>query len=47
MIRLLFLLVVLGLGLFVGSQYAGQQGYVLISIANTSIEMSVTTLIIL
>ncbi|WP_306331760.1 heme biosynthesis HemY N-terminal domain-containing protein [Vibrio injensis] len=46
MIRLLFLLVVLGLGLFVGTQYAGQQGYVLISIANTSIEMSVTTLII-
>lgn len=47
MIRLLFLLVILGLGLFVGTQYAGQQGYVLISIANTSIEMSVTTLIIL
>ncbi len=46
MIRLIFLFVVLGLGLFVGTQYAGQQGYVLISIANRTIEMSVTTLVI-
>ena len=29
MFRLIFLFVVLGLGLFVGTQYAGQQGYVL------------------
>ena len=46
MIRLIFLFVVLGAGLFVGTQYAGQQGYVLISIANKTIEMSVTTLVI-
>ncbi|MGY5540666.1 heme biosynthesis HemY N-terminal domain-containing protein [Vibrio brasiliensis] len=46
MFRLIFLFVVLGLGLFVGTQYAGQQGYVLISIANKTIEMSVTTLVI-
>lgn len=46
MIRILFLFVVLGLGLFAGTQYAGQQGYVLISVANTTIEMSVTTLVI-
>lgn len=46
MIRLLFLFIVLGAGLFVGSQYSGQQGYVLISIANSTIEMSVTTLVI-
>ncbi|MCG3725319.1 heme biosynthesis protein HemY [Vibrio cincinnatiensis] len=46
MIRLLFLFLVLGLGLFAGTQYAGQQGYVLISIANTTLEMSVTTLVI-
>lgn len=47
MFRLIFLFVVLGAGLFVGTQYAGQQGYVLISIANKTIEMSVTTLVIL
>ncbi len=47
MIRLIFLFVVLGLGLFVGTQYAGQKGYVLIPIANRTIEMSVTTLVIL
>ncbi|MGC9421311.1 heme biosynthesis protein HemY [Vibrio sp.] len=47
MIRLLFLFIVLGLGLFAGTQYAGQQGYVLISIANKTLEMSVTTLVIL
>lgn len=46
MFRLIFLFVVLGLGLFVGTQYSGQQGYVLISIANKTIEMSVTTLVI-
>ncbi|EPB3090450.1 heme biosynthesis protein HemY [Vibrio vulnificus] len=46
MIRLIFLFVVLGAGLFVGTQFSGQQGYVLISIANTTIEMSVTTLVI-
>ena len=46
MIRLIFLFIVLGAGLFVGTQYSGQQGYVLISIANKTIEMSVTTLVI-
>ena len=47
MFRLIFLFVVLGAGLWVGSQYSGQQGYVLVSIANTTIEMSVTTLVII
>ena len=42
MFRIIFLFVVLGLGLFAGTQYAGQQGYVLISVANKTIEMSVT-----
>lgn len=46
MFRLIFLFVVLGGGLYLGSQYSGQQGYVLISIANKTIEMSVTTLVI-
>ncbi|EGU36210.1 HemY protein [Vibrio ichthyoenteri ATCC 700023] len=46
MFRLIFLFIVLGAGLFVGSQYSGQQGYVLISVANQTIEMSVTTLVI-
>ncbi|WP_039977289.1 heme biosynthesis protein HemY [Vibrio jasicida] len=46
MVRLIFLFVVLGAGLFVGTQFSGQQGYVLISIANKTIEMSVTTLVI-
>ncbi|MEF1312062.1 heme biosynthesis HemY N-terminal domain-containing protein [Vibrio mytili] len=46
MFRLIFLFAVLGLGLFVGTQFSGQQGYVLISIANKTIEMSVTTLVI-
>ncbi|MDG3086682.1 heme biosynthesis HemY N-terminal domain-containing protein [Vibrio hannami] len=46
MIRSIFLFVVLGLGLFVGTQFSGQQGYVLISIANKTIEMSVTTLVV-
>ncbi len=47
MIRLIFLLVTLACGLFVGTQYSGHQGYVLISIANKTLEMSVTTLVIL
>lgn len=46
MIRVIFLFLVLGAGLFVGTQYAGQQGYVLISMANKTIEMSVTTLVV-
>ena len=46
MIRLIFLFLILGAGLFVGTQFSGQQGYVLISIANKTIEMSVTTLAI-
>ncbi|PJC84985.1 heme biosynthesis protein HemY [Vibrio sp. HA2012] len=47
MIRAIFLFVVLGLGLFAGTQFAGQQGYVLISVAGTTTEMSVTTLVVL
>ncbi|MYM61421.1 heme biosynthesis protein HemY [Vibrio sp. OCN044] len=47
MFRLAFLFVVLGSGLFIGTQYAGQQGYVLISVANKTLEMSLTTLIIM
>ncbi|MGO2161728.1 MAG: heme biosynthesis protein HemY [Vibrio toranzoniae] len=46
MIRLIFLFLILGAGLFVGTQFSGQQGYVLISIANKTIEMSVTTMAI-
>ncbi|KOO11856.1 hypothetical protein AKJ18_26975, partial [Vibrio xuii] len=46
MFRIIFLFVVLGAGLFAGTQYSGQQGYVLISIAEKTIEMSVTTLVI-
>ncbi len=46
MFRLIFLFAILGAGLFVGTQYTGQQGYALISIADKTIEMSVTTLII-
>ncbi|MBE4578748.1 heme biosynthesis protein HemY [Vibrio navarrensis] len=46
MIRMIFLFVVLGAGLFAGTQFSGQQGYVLISVANSTIEMSVTTLVI-
>lgn len=46
MFRLIFLFVVLGLGLFAGTQFSGQQGYVLISVASKTIEMSVTTLVI-
>lgn len=47
MIRAIFLFIILGLGIFVGTQFSGQQGYVLISIANKTVEMSVTTLILL
>lgn len=46
MIRAIFLFAVLGIGLFLGTQFSGQQGYVLISIADKTIEMSVTTLVI-
>ncbi|MGF1911655.1 tetratricopeptide repeat protein [Vibrio kasasachensis] len=46
MFRLIFLFAILGAGLFVGSQYNGQQGYVLVSVADKTIEMSVTTLVI-
>ncbi|MFV0575735.1 MAG: heme biosynthesis protein HemY [Vibrio sp.] len=46
MFRLVFLFIVLGLGLFVGTQFSDQQGYVLISFADTTTEMSVTTLVI-
>ncbi|CAH0542615.1 Protein HemY [Vibrio marisflavi CECT 7928] len=46
MFRLIFLFIVLGAGIFVGTHYAGQQGYVLISIADKTIEMSVTTLVV-
>ncbi|MBW3698537.1 heme biosynthesis protein HemY [Vibrio sp. T187] len=46
MFRWIFLFVVLGAGLFAGTQFSGQQGYVLISVANKTIEMSVTTLVI-
>ncbi|MDC0611204.1 tetratricopeptide repeat protein [Vibrio sp.] len=46
MIRIVFLFIVLGLGLYAGTEYAGEQGYVLISVANKTIEMSVTTLVI-
>ncbi|UAB70431.1 tetratricopeptide repeat protein [Vibrio sp. SCSIO 43132] len=46
MIRLIFLFIVLGVGLYAGTQFSGQQGYVLISIADKTIEMSVTTLVI-
>ena len=46
MIRLIFLFIVLGAGLFVGTQFTGQQGYVLISMADKTIEMSVTTLVV-
>ncbi|WCE29638.1 heme biosynthesis protein HemY [Vibrio sp. SCSIO 43137] len=46
MIRMIFLFAVLGIGLFIGTQFAGQQGYVLISIADKTVEMSVTTLVV-
>ncbi|OEF24352.1 heme biosynthesis HemY N-terminal domain-containing protein [Vibrio rumoiensis] len=46
MFRIIFIFVTLGLGLFVGTQFSDQQGYVLISVADTTTEMSVTTLVI-
>ncbi|MBF9001964.1 heme biosynthesis protein HemY [Vibrio nitrifigilis] len=46
MIKAILLFIILGAGLFVGTEYSGQQGYVLISIAHKTIEMSVTTLVI-
>ena len=46
MIRLLLLAIVLVGGLIVGTTFADQQGYVLISVADTTIEMSLTTLVI-
>ncbi|GLT15246.1 heme biosynthesis protein HemY [Vibrio algivorus] len=46
MFRIVFLFIVLGLGLFAGTLFSDQQGYVLISFANTTTEMSVTTLVI-
>lgn len=46
MLRLIVLFIFIGLGLYVGTQSAGQQGYVFIAIADTAIEMSVTTLLV-
>lgn len=46
MIRLLLLAIVLVAGLVVGTTFADQQGYVLISVANTTVEMSLTTLVL-
>ena len=46
MFRLMFIFITLGLGLFVGTQFSDQQGYVLISVADSTTEMSVTTLVI-
>jgi HemY protein len=46
MIKLILLFLLLGLGLYAGTQFSGQQGYVLISIADKTLEMSVTTLVI-
>lgn len=47
MIKLIILFLLLGFGLFAGTQYSGEQGYVLISIANTTTEMSFTTFTLL
>ncbi len=47
MIKLLLLVIALIAGIVVGPEIAGNQGYVLISAANQTIEMSLTTLIIL
>lgn len=46
MFRLIFIFTILGLGLLAGTLFSEQQGYVLISIANSTLEMSVTTLVI-
>lgn len=47
MIKILLLVIALIAGLIVGPDLAGNQGYVLISAANQTIEMSVSTLVIL
>lgn len=47
MIKILLLVITLIAGIIVGPQLGGNQGYVLISIANQTIEMSFITLIIL
>lgn len=47
MIRILFLFILLGLGLYVGAQYTDQQGYALLSAGGKTIEMSVTAFVIL
>lgn len=47
MIKILLLVLALIAGLVVGPDLAGSQGYVLISVANQTIEMSVSTLFIL
>ncbi|WP_188008968.1 heme biosynthesis HemY N-terminal domain-containing protein [Grimontia hollisae] len=47
MIKILLLVIALIAGLVVGPDLAGNQGYVLISAANQTIEMSVSTLVIL
>ncbi len=46
MFSLILQYVILGHRLFDGTKYTGQQGYALISIADKTIEMSVTTLVI-
>ncbi|MDD1795644.1 tetratricopeptide repeat protein [Enterovibrio sp. ZSDZ42] len=46
MIKILLLVIALIAGLVVGPDLAGNQGYVLISAANQTIEMSLTTLVI-
>ncbi|OEE71198.1 heme biosynthesis protein HemY [Enterovibrio norvegicus FF-33] len=46
MIKILLLVIALIAGLIVGPDLAGNQGYVLISAANQTIEMSLTTLVI-
>lgn len=47
MIKLLLLVAALIAGIVVGPMIAGNQGYVLISVANQTLEMSLTTLILL
>ncbi|KEY91361.1 protein hemY [Candidatus Photodesmus blepharus] len=45
MFKLFLIFILLGIGLFLGTQYSEQQGYVLISAGNSILEMSVTTLV--
>lgn len=47
MIKIFLLIIALVAGLVVGPELAGGQGYVLISVANQTVEMSLTTLVIL